>query len=341
MFGLPSLPRTLAAATRDVGASRRDVRLSALRDLARLSAGDDRAAALAALAAALSDREPAVRGEAAVALADAKAHEQVSALVGAARDDNLRVRQMALMALGEVAPPGHERARAVIERALDDDSPEIRFQALVALHHVTHVEPSRLVRSLSDDDALIRHITLRIAEERWLEAASPLPDTLLDGARRALDDASPGVSLAAAILLAKAGDDAGHARIAAVVGAPKSGVDAEDEQTAVELAGELRIEAARLGLERRAFGPLASYRGRFTWHARVALAKMGDARARDAIVRGLGAWSRDARTLAVAAAGRARVAEALPIIEAMRDDATRADPDAVGAALEELARGAR
>jgi hypothetical protein len=70
-----------------------------------------------------------------------------------------------------------------------------------------------------------------------------------------------------------------------------------------------------------------------SWHARVALAELGHARAKAAILRGLSAWSRDARTLAVAAAGRARLQEARAELERMRGAPERAEPDAVTDAL--------
>jgi hypothetical protein len=70
-----------------------------------------------------------------------------------------------------------------------------------------------------------------------------------------------------------------------------------------------------------------------SWHARVALAELGHVRARSAIVQGLSAWSRDARTLAVAAAGRARLVEARERLKRMVGAPGRAEPDAVKEAL--------
>jgi len=75
---------------------------------------------------------------------------------------------------------------------------------------------------------------------------------------------------------------------------------------------------------------------RFAFQARIALAKLGDRRAIETILRDLSAWNRDARTLAVVAAGRARLAEAKPLLESMRGKAGRAEPEAVEAALQEL-----
>src|SRR6185436_10041084 len=115
--------------------------------------------------------------------------------------------------------------------------------------------------------------------------------------------------------------------------------EAEDEAAAIELAGELRIEGSVPHLERRAFGRWGFGEDRFAWQAMVALARMGHPRARSRIVRDLGSWWRDRRTLAVAAAGRAGLVEARALVEAMRGDERRADADAVALTLEQL--GAR
>ncbi|HEY8947226.1 MAG TPA: HEAT repeat domain-containing protein, partial [Polyangiaceae bacterium] len=74
----------------------------------------------------------------------------------------------------------------------------------------------------------------------------------------------------------------------------------------------------------------------FSYDARIALARLGDARAKSAILRGLGAWSFDARTLAVAAVGRARLREARDVLIAWMESPERADPTAVREALARL-----
>jgi hypothetical protein len=114
--------------------------------------------------------------------------------------------------------------------------------------------------------------------------------------------------------------------------------DREDEAAAIELAGRLKLEGAKPGLEKRAFGGLLGFRrDPFAWHARVALARMGHERAQREILRELSASDRDLRTLAVAAAGRARLVAAREPIAAMKGDARRADPEAVDEALAALA----
>lgn len=343
MLGLSPLPRTLSAALRDVRDKKLDVRISAVRDLARHAKSGERDESLRALCTALrEDETAAVRSEAAVALADASAKECVRELATAAEeDDHIRVRQMALIALGEVA--GGEASasvRKIVARAIGDQSPEIRFQALIALTHVDSAGSAKaILASIVDDDAQIRYVALRLAEERWLAGApeTELPDLLRARAKTALSDPSPKVRLAAAILLGRAGDRSGDAKLVLAINSGDGVEEAEDEAAAIDLAGELGLEKARSGLERRAFGVFGVTRHPCAWHARVALARLGDARARSTIVKGLRAFSRDARTMAVAAVGRARLEEARAEVLAMRGDPARAEPDAVEEALALLA----
>jgi hypothetical protein len=343
---LTQLPRTLSAALRDAQHTKLPVRMSALRDLGRIATGPDREQALAVLVKALrEDDAPAARGEAAVALADAEASECTEVLTLASRDEHDHVRQMALLALGEVATPGDRQATAAVERALRDRAGPIRFQALIAYGRLAEerAEPE-LTRGIDDEDAKVRYIALRILEERCFEderdnqsapALGEAPERLRELARRKLADPAPEVQLAAAILLTRAGDDTGHAVLVRAVNEGYGAREPEDEYAAVEFAGSLPLSAARSGLEKRAWGGLLR-RDRFQWQARTALAKIGDRRAISSILRDLSAWTRDTRTLAVAAAGSAGIAEAHTLIRAMRGDGRRADPDAVADALKKL-----
>jgi HEAT repeat protein len=343
MLGLSPLPRTLPAALRDVRDKKLEVRISAVRDLARLAGSEARDQALPALCRALvEDETAAVRSEAAVALADASAKECVAELATAAREDeHVRVRQMALIALGEVAGEDADPAvRDLVAAAVSDESPEIRFQGLIALTHVDRAAGEKaILASLVDDDAQIRYVALRLAEERWLaeERDEELPDLLHTRVKKALSDTSPKVRLAAAILLGRAGDRSGDQKLVAAINSGVGVDEAEDEGAAIDLCGALSLEEARAGLERRAFGVFGVTRHPFAWNARVALARMGDTRARAAILKGLRAFGRDARTMAVAAAGKARMVEAREELVAMRADPARAEPEAVEEALALLA----
>jgi HEAT repeat protein len=337
MFRPPPLPRTLDAALRDIGAGKPSVRIAALRDLVR-HAEAARGQVVGALQGALGDASSEVRAAAATALADVEAREATSALITAAADADVLVRQMAIAALGEIGDP---EATPTLRAAMDDAAPEVRFQAVIAYPRAVATREEAvqvLLKATRDEDALVCHIALRMAEE-LTDGGRAADERVLVRARALLRHESPLLRVASAILLARSAREA--ARRDRAVGEVLTAVvlrelvtpDGEDEAASVELAGELGLVAAKPGLARRAFGGLLLRRDRFAWHARVALAQLGDERARSEILAELGSWDRDRRTLAVAAAGKARLAEARGPIAALRGDALRADPHAVEEAL--------
>jgi hypothetical protein len=146
-------------------------------------------------------------------------------------------------------------------------------------------------------------------------------------------DDVPEVRLLAAILRYRLTGETEQDPIVAAV-AKRTGVqDPADEQAAIEIAGEVGIEAARAGLERRAFGFMGFSSDAFAWQARVALARMGHSRAAQGILNDLASPNRDKRALAVAAAGAARLAAARVRLLSMLDDERSAEPDEVRKAL--------
>jgi HEAT repeat protein len=337
MLGFQPLPRTLDAALRDAEHDRTDVRLATLSDLKR-HARDGSAAALRALSQRLSaDPEPSVRAGAALALADIDAHDALPALVAATSDHDAAVRQMALLGVGELANAEHAEARAAATRGLVDRLPAVRYQAVVALARLQQEGSlEALLVGTRDADPEVRHVAFRVAEEVFGgQDSERIPAPLVQRARGALRDDNHGVRTAAAILLAVLGEAAGRDHVVEVVNAKRRIQHPEDEAIAVELCGQLKLVAAIPGLERRAFGVLGG-RTPASWHARVALAELGHDRAKSVIMRGLSAWSRDARTLAVAAVGRAKLREARALLLGMADAPHRAEPDAVRDALAAL-----
>ncbi len=341
MLGFSPLPRTLEAALRDAGHARADVRLATLADLKRHAREGSEGALVALLERLQSDAEPQVRAGAALALADIDARPQIDAVVAAASDGDAAVRQMALLSVGELASPEHAGARAAVTRGLVDPVAAVRYQAVVALARLQgEAALEALLVGTRDADPEVRHVSLRVAEEVFGgRAPERVPPPLVQRARGALRDDNRGVQLAAAILLAGMDDKAGRERVIEIVNSRQRIRHAEDEAIAIELCGQLGLSEARPGLERRAFGVLGG-RTPASWHARVALAELGHPKAKAVILRGLSAWSRDARTLAVAAAGRARLREARALLERMRGAPERAEPDAVTdalAALDDLA----
>jgi HEAT repeat protein len=239
MWGLPPLPRNLSAALRDVDHAKRDVRLSALRDLVRHTRGDGRQAAIGKLCEVLrGDGEIELRAEAAMALADADAREALEPLLEAARRGELKVRQMAVLAIGEVAPPGHEDAAQVLKTAFRSADAPVRFQALIALHHVGGAEAEHAMFDASrDDDAELRAMAFRIAEERFAEKEPPAHFVTV--ATKALKDEDAAVRLTAAILLGSWGNAAGGDVLLEVLsGVLRAGTEA-DHQAAIEIVARL------------------------------------------------------------------------------------------------------
>jgi HEAT repeat protein len=329
MFGLDQLPRSLDAALRDVKNDKERVRVSAVADLARHAGA---AVAVGAMTAALrTDASSEVRAAAAIALADAGAKDAVDAVLDATSDADARVRQMALIALGELGDGGDPRVAKVVRAALASAAAAIRYQALIAANALgLPFAEEALARGASDTDEEVRHVSLRLLEERSPSDGARIQpnDASVRAAVGRLADPSLRVRLAAALLLGHSGDRRGATIIVEAVDTLGGPLDPQDEQAAIALAGELALREAVPGLSRRAFRTLGRPRD-FAYDARIALAQMGDRRATAAILRGLSAFTRDARTHAVVAAARARLVEALPVIEAMQSDERRADPAAV------------
>jgi HEAT repeat protein len=340
MFRAPSLPRSLEAALRDLGAEKPSVRAASAHDLAS-HVDEARARVLPALERALADASPLVRKAAATALADANAVDSVPALLAAIRDDDMEVRAAVIASLGEL---GDTAAVDAVRVALGDARPEVRFQAVIAFPRVARTKKEAieaLLQATHDDDGFVCQIALRMAEEVAGDDRNALDERVFVRARALLLHGPPKVRVAAAVFLARASKERADRAVREVLVAValeelRSG-DGEDEAAAIELCGDLGLAAARPGLERRAFSRLVLRRDRLAWHARVALARMGHERASREILSELASWDRDRRTLAVAAAGRARLEAARPLITAMRGDAARADPSAVDEALASFA----
>lgn len=332
-----ALPRRLDAALRDLDDRKSRVRQSAVKDLGRLAAGEQRSAAIDALVRALeTDRDSAVRADAAVTLADCSAGTALPALLQACSDSDLQVAQMAILAVGELAPRGHAEANAVIARALRASAAPLRFQAILAANRL---EPNdledQLLRAVGDEDAYVRYVALRLCDERWGHDVGETPDIptrIRRASEIALGDADPVVAVSAALLLAPNGHPEAAAVLAEALNRRQRLPEPQDEQAMIELAGELGLRAAMAGLRAHLRGTFGLIPGRFAWQARIALARLGDGRAIAELQRGLQSWSRDARTLAVAAVGRARLVSLRGLLEQMRER-DEADPEVLGEAL--------
>jgi hypothetical protein len=344
MYGWSPLPRNASATLRDAAHAKARVRLSAIPDLVRWAHSERREACVARLMELVErDEDLEVRASAALALADAEAAGALPTLLRAAASGQPRVRQLALVAIGELAEPGDSEALVAVRLALGAEAPALRFQGLVAAGRLMpHAELSSwLAESLVDGESRLRYIACRIIEERFFSDA-----TVDETARRRLEeqltarlrDADRDVAIAAAVSLAPRGSAAAREVLIHALNGRRAFAQVEDEQAAIELCAELGLDAARPGLAARAFrGAWAGARP-LAFQARVALARLGDERARQQILRGLSSWSRDTRAQAVAAAGLARLEAARPRLLEMRADERTADLRSVDEALLALDR---
>jgi HEAT repeat protein len=327
MFSPTPLPRNLEASFRDLASERAATRASAIRDVVRHASRSDaaRARAIPILEGLLRDDPSAtVRAQAAVGLADVCAG--VSTLLFAVEDDDAHVRQMALSALGEI---GDTRAIGRLERALSDERPEVRYQAVIAFARVARNDPGAvalaLQRALDDRDGAIRYVAMRVIEEHAIDEKALRDATLTSRAEQLMDGPDEAVAVVAALYLARLEHPAARQVVLAVVTGQRSTPEREDEEACIELVGELKLREGTAALERRVWGTQGRLRailagggaGHATsaWHARIALARMGHERAKAEILVDLSSWRRQTREAAVVAAGLARMGEARSTLE--------------------------
>lgn len=312
------------------------MRVSALRDLSRFDEEPDRSQSVRLVSACLGDADPEVRAQAALTLADLRARECVEQVLPLLGDVHVRVRQMALVALGELAEPGDRAVAGRIGAFLEVAEAALRFQALVAWARLVPERLEGVVEErLTDADAEVRLLALRLLHEHWLDAARTLPAALAEAARARLEDPTPAVRLVAAVLLARAGKPTDTALLVRAVSGHVRAAEPIDEQEAIALCGELGIVAAIPALRRRAFGLFGMSLDPFALQAKVALAQLGDGRARASILTGLSARSWHVRALSVDAAAQARLVEALPQLEGMRGD-PKLDRELIEQAIQRL-----
>lgn len=360
MFGFKALPRTLAAAGRDLYDAKAPVRKSAIVDLVRLASGEERELAIGHLADALGKHtDPETRADAAIALADVGAVDHVTALLDATYERHPRLRQMALLGLGELASTGDGRVERVVTQALTASEPALRFQALIAAGRIVLSDlVVRLESALGDGDPALRYLALRLVDEHWERCRER--SSLLRRASSLLDDADAQVRVAAALLpFAELPDGAtGNAssKAAGLTDAERAervkqvlvqALDSrlrlpapEDEQAVIERVAELELGAAVPALRRIAWGLFGLAPGAFAYQARVALLRMGDDAATRHFKKALGSRRADVCAQAVAAVTEAKALSLLPELDLL-ERSGRVDNELIMRARDALAGDAR
>ncbi len=312
MFSLPPLPRTLAACRRDLESEKDQVRVSVARDLGRRASDAERQEQIELLHLCLDDRAAAVRKQALVSVADIEGCELRDRLLSALCDAELEVRQLAVVALGEVARSDDEEVLGRLASLLNAGAAAVRYQALLAYSNLRPEScEGDLIAALSDEDAEIRRLALRLIDEVFLGAQVKLGERTNRTVLSACNDDDAHVSLLAQLVCGELRLDAPRARLLEVVDRRLKVLEPRDEQWAIELCGRLSLFAARPGLRRRAYGVLGWSSDPFRWVALGALARLGEEEALTRLLRQLGSRNYMQRVLAVDALGRSARPEAL------------------------------
>lgn len=334
MFGTAPWPRCLAAALRDAEDPKPAVRRSAVGDLARLTHGAEHPAVVAALGRRLSDdAEPSVRAMAALAAAEGGVTELEDVLVLALSDPSVEVQRHALLALGELCDPDSHAAVEHIRERVTSPMPALRYQALVAL---SLIEPgashAALFAATDDSDEEVRWVALRLLDETWAVAA-PFAREQLEQLSVRLRDPSPRVALRAAVLLARSSVDAAIVLILRAISSGR-GLEREERQRAIEVAGELRLEAARPRLTRLA--RCGWFEGPHGWAATVALAQLGDPASQRAVRDELGSREMDRRVRAVLAVEHLGAPDGVEWLLPLADGNSGVDPELIRSTIERM-----
>lgn len=300
LFALPPLPRNLSAALRDLASKRDEIRQSALVDLVHYVDTSERPEIVAAVRRVLlSDPQAEVRSIAALVIADGQLRELSAELLTALTDEAPRVRQLALLAIGELGVPVSRDDLAQIRPLLDSALPALRYQALVTWSRVLGPASGwpELITALDDTDDEVRWVAWSLIEEALMRhqanargdnaADASIPPQTIDRLRlrgalesRASDSVLR-IQVIAASVLFRLGDASPMDRLCERI---QHGGKLEQKIVVdlIERWGRLQYEPARSWLTRHA--RRGWLEGPFGWSATVALGALGDLSAQSAIL---------------------------------------------------------
>ncbi|MDQ7780410.1 MAG: HEAT repeat domain-containing protein [Planctomycetota bacterium] len=131
------------------------------------SVGPKAEAALAPLLKTLGDSKANVRAAAAGALGAIKSARPVPDLIKAMNDDDDRVKDAAMQALGEIGPPAAEAVPALVEMMRCS-------QACDALSKIGSASVPALIKAMNDDDYRVKHGAMRALGEMVPPAAEAI-----------------------------------------------------------------------------------------------------------------------------------------------------------------------
>ena len=270
----------MAACETDLLSEDVEVRKEVTRDLGRFSDETERPRRVTLLIQALSDENSEVRRQALLSLADLRASEAVSAILTMLSDVEIRVRQIAVLALGEVAAPSDSEVLGRLASLLRAGDASIRYQALLARSQLAPEDIALdIAQGLSDTDPEIRELAIRLGDEVLLENDREISKELQELIVGACQDRENRVRIVAQLLAASQGWEASRDMILKIAAGRVRVREPRDEQEAIRLCGILRLESAIPSLERRAYGLLGMSLDPFRWVALGSLARLGEPRA--------------------------------------------------------------
>ncbi len=341
-FGPSLLVRRLEAALRDIQSSKVHVRRAAARDLAQHIDSPARSRAVSHLERLVAeDADIEVRVQGLLALADGGAVESVGLLINLARTGVPRIRQMALLALGELAEPGATEAVEVALEAVESPLPGLRYQGLVTLKSLQREQAlGQIISRTADDDSEVRWVAVRLIDELCFQGSESTSATAVLDARDTrklqplLVDQDQRVAVAATLLLSQMGVASAIDKLATLLSKAAYKLEPQDEEAAIDLIGQLGLSQAKPELEKRAWRLL--WEGPSTWPARVALGQLGDRRARQFILQSLNSNSPLKCARAIEATGKIGLEEGRARLQQLLANPSGYDTETIRTALERL-----
>lgn len=337
MFKLPPLPRTIAACEVDLLSEDVQIRKAVTIDLARFSDEAERPRRVTLLVQALSDQNSDVRRQALLSLADLGAGEAIAAILPLLSDVEIKVRQIAVLALGEVAGADDSEVLGRLALLLRAGDASIRYQALLARSQLAPGDIAQdIVQGLSDQDPEIRELAIRLADEVLLEKNQQISPELRELIIRACQDRENRVRIVAQVFAGAQGWETPRDMILQIAAGKVRVREPRDEQEAIRLCGLLALKESLPSLNRRAYGLIGLSLDPFRWAALGALARFGDSKAIERLGKSLGSRRLTERAFAVEELGRSGQEAARSLLLPLRGQGQLVDPEILEKALEKL-----
>jgi HEAT repeat protein len=283
-----------------------------------------------------------VRCQALLTLSDLRASSATADVLELLSDPELRVRQMAIVCLGEIAEKGDRDIANRLALLLRAGDAKLRYQALLAYCQLSPgAAEADILRALADPDPEVRELSVRLIDEILVPVGGSLDEATTRALKQACLDGERRVRTVAQLLCAQLSVAAERSEIYLVVRGKCRVREPRDEQTAIELAGHLGLVDLQEDLRRRAFGVLGISFDPFRWVALGALVELGDEKAFARVTAALNSRRYMERTMAAQAIGQARAFAFAETLERFVGKEDLLDQDVLKTAIDACANPAR